>query len=61
MSHDCFWIEVRASGPSSELLPGEIRPEDEGKILVAGAGITFETFREAESAGVAGIKTGGIR
>lgn len=54
-------IRVAVGGPGEVLEPSGILPTDEGKILIAGAGVTLDALKKANESGVVGIISGGVK
>ncbi len=54
-------IRVATSTPDEILGEGHIRDSDAGKILVGGAGVTFEALQKASKVGAKGIVVGGVK
>jgi hypothetical protein len=54
-------IRVAVSSLDEVLGEGAIREDDKGKILVGGAGVSFEALTKANNIGVAGIIVGAVR
>ncbi len=53
-------IKVLAKSPSEEITPNQIDASCQGKIIVSGSFISFETIEAARKNGVKAIITGGI-
>jgi hypothetical protein len=54
-------VRVAVSNPDEVLDVAHIREDDKGKILVGGAGVTFEAIKKASSVGAVGVVVGAIR
>lgn len=54
-------IRVAVSGPSDILDASAIGPSDNGKIVVGGAGMTFEAIQRATEVGAVGVIAGGLK
>lgn len=54
-------VAVRAHGPDHILKADEIHEADAGKILVCGAGFTYDALEKAVRMGVKGLIAGGVR
>ncbi|MCC7230899.1 MAG: hypothetical protein IT203_10940 [Fimbriimonadaceae bacterium] len=54
-------IRVAVNSPSDVLDATSIKDDDTGKILVGGAGITYDALVKATSVGVKGLVAGGIK
>lgn len=54
-------IRVATSTPDEILGEGHIHSSDAGKIVVGGAGVTYEALQKASSVGAKGIVVGGVR
>ncbi len=54
-------IRVAVKSPDELLEANHISAEDNGKILVGGAGVTFEAIKAAETHGVIGIVVGAVK
>ncbi len=54
-------IRVAVNNAAETLDKHHIRPEDAGKILIGGSGVTLEAVKEAEKVGVVGLVAGAVR
>lgn len=54
-------IRVAVSGPDDVLHGDNIHEQDAGKILIAGAGVTYDAIAKAAQMGVLGLVAGGIK
>lgn len=54
-------IRIAVSGPDQLLDENSILPDDKGKILIGGSGMTAAAIKKASSVGAAGIIAGGIK
>lgn len=54
-------IRVAVSGHDQVLDADGIRDDDDGKVLIAGSGLTLDAMKRASDLGVAGLVAGGIR
>jgi hypothetical protein len=54
-------IRVAVSGPHETLDASHIQSTDAGKILIGGAGVTYEALQKASESGVVGLIAGGIK
>ncbi len=54
-------IRVAVSDPTKVLDASDIQPTDAGKILIGGAGVTYEAIIRAGEVGAMGIVAGGIK
>lgn len=54
-------VTMKAHGPDHILKADEIHESDAGKILVCGAGFTYDALEKAGRLGVIGIIAGGVR
>ncbi len=54
-------IRVAVAGPTDVLDAAQVQADDKGKILVGGAGMTFEAIKRASEVGAAGIVAGGVK
>jgi len=53
-------LQVIVSDRGEEIIPGMLRPDMRGKIVVGGSFIDLETYRKAISIGISGIVVGGV-
>lgn len=54
-------IRVAVASPKDVLDASSIRDDDAGKILIGGAGLTFDALTKASKVGVKGLVAGGIK
>jgi hypothetical protein len=54
-------IRIAVSSPDEVLDAGHIKPDDAGKILVGGSGVTYEALERANNEGVVGLVVGAVR
>ncbi len=54
-------IRVAVSGPDQLLDEGNIKDDDQGKILIGGSGMTAAAIKKASKVGAAGIIAGGLK
>lgn len=54
-------IRIAVQDPSEILDESHIRGDDRGKILIGGAGVTFEAIQKASESGVIGLVAGGVK
>ena len=54
-------IKVIADSPDHIIQADDVKKEDAGKILVGGAGISFESIQKAAEVGVIGLVAGGVK
>jgi hypothetical protein len=54
-------VRIAATSPDQVLQPGDIQDSDRGKILVTGAGFSYEALTRAVEVGVVGIIAGGVK
>ncbi len=54
-------VTVKVSGPDQVLEASMLGPEDSGKIIVGGAGVTLDALQKANQVGAAGIVVGAVR
>jgi hypothetical protein len=54
-------IRIAVTGPDQLLDEGNIKPDDQGKILIGGSGMTAAAIKKASSVGAAGIIAGGLK
>jgi hypothetical protein len=54
-------IRVAVAGPDQVLHADNIHESDRGKILVGGAGFTFDALAKADEHGIVGIVAGGLK
>ncbi|MBS1723540.1 MAG: hypothetical protein JSS66_11370 [Armatimonadetes bacterium] len=54
-------IRVAVDSPSAVLDAKDIRDDDAGKIVVGGAGVTFEAIQKANQSGIVGLVVGAVR
>lgn len=54
-------IRVAVAGPDQVLHADVVHESDRGKILVAGAGFSYDALKKADEHGIIGIVTGGVK
>ena len=54
-------IRIAVTGPDQLLDEGNIKPDDTGKILIGGSGMTASAIKKASSVGAVGIIAGGLK
>ena len=54
-------VRVAVSGPNEVLEADHIKPDDAGKILIGGSGVTLAAIRRASEVGAAGLIAGGVK
>lgn len=54
-------IRVAVNSPDEILDRSQIKSEDAGKILIGGAGVTFDAIKAAEEVGVLGLIAGAVK
>ncbi|MCW5940003.1 MAG: hypothetical protein KF884_10205 [Fimbriimonadaceae bacterium] len=54
-------IRIAVSSADEVLDAGHIKPDDAGKILVGGSGVTYEALEKANNEGVVGLVVGAVR
>ena len=54
-------IRIAVTGPDQLLDEGNIKPDDTGKILIGGSGMTASAIKKASAVGAVGIIAGGLK
>ena len=53
-------VAVAVDSPDAELMPGRLRPEHRGHVVVGGAFVTYDALMRARELGVAAVVAGGL-